>query len=421
MKKYSLVKIFTFYSFITFLLTGIILSIIISDHIKDSNFKNLIETTQSSIDIITENILDESDFKSIITGAKKTNVEDNLNKIMSIYMPRSIMLVNKGNEVILSSQLPNETSKSIDFNMINKISNHNKAYYISDIYDIRSNNNNNLSIKVSVFDIYLPVKYNNNYVGVLILQIPELVINSHVYMLLKAIVATISGGLLILFLLLTRIISTVSKTLEKQNVEFIKHKDEIEKAYKKLDESYRSTVYALSTAVDARDSYTSGHSQRVAIVSILIGKTLELSEEELMKLEYAALFHDVGKIGIPDSILLKDGKLTENEYEIIKIHPEMGVNILSSIDFLADVLPIIKHHHENFIGNGYPDQLKGEDIPLGARIIAIADTYDAMTSNRPYRKKISHDAAVEEIVRCKGYQFDNTIVVAFLEIEQFLK
>lgn len=140
-----------------------------------------------------------------------------------------------------------------------------------------------------------------------------------------------------------------------------------------------------------------------------------------MKLEYAALFHDVGKIGIPDSILLKDGKLTENEYEIIKIHPEMGVNILSSIDFLADVLPIIKHHHENFIGTGYPDQLKGEDIPLGARIIAIADTYDAMTSNRPYRKKISHDAAVEEIVRCKGYQFDNTIVVAFLEIEQFLK
>lgn len=113
--------------------------------------------------------------------------------------------------------------------------------------------------------------------------------------------------------------------------------------------------------------------------------------------------------------------MTEKEYEIIKKHPEMGVNILSSIDFLEGVLPIIKHHHEKFIGNGYPDQLKGEDIPFGARIIAVADTYDAMTSDRPYRRKLSHDAAVEEIVRCKGFQFDNIIVDAFMEIVQFIK
>lgn len=419
MKKYSLVKTFTYYSFITFIFTGIVLSIIISAHIKDANFKNLIEATQSSIDIITENILDESDFKSIITGTKKTNVEDNLNKIMSVYMPSSIILINKGNEVILSNQSPNEISKSIDFNIINDILKSDKAYYISDIYNVKWSNN--LSRKASVFDIYFPVAYQNNNVGVLILQIPEVVIHSHVYMLLKAIVVTISGGLLILFLLLLRIIYTASKTLIKQNIELGKHKEETEKAYKKIDESYRNTIYALSNAVDARDSYTAGHSERVTRVSILIGKALKLSEEELKRLEYAALFHDIGKIGIPDNILLKNSKLTEKEYEIIKKHPEMGVNILSSIDFLEGVLPIIKHHHEKFIGNGYPDQLKGEDIPFGARIIAIADTYDAMTSDRPYRRKLSHDAAVEEIMRCKGFQFDNIIVDAFMEIVQFIK
>lgn len=136
----------------------------------------------------------------------------------------------------------------------------------------------------------------------------------------------------------------------KQNTELSKQKIEIETSYKKLNDSYRNTIFALSNAVDARDPYTAGHSARVTKISMLLGKTLDLKEKELGNLEYAALFHDIGKIGIPDCILLKNGKLTDEEFEIIKKHPEMGVHILKSIDFLTEGLPIIKHHHEKFMG-----------------------------------------------------------------------
>ena len=272
-----------------------------------------------------------------------------------------------------------------------------------------------------MFDIYVPIKYQNKIVGVLILQVPDVVISSHVNMLLQAIVLTLSGGLLILFLLLIKILYTASKTLLKQNTELSKQKIEIEASYKKLNDSYKNTIFALSNAVDARDPYTAGHSARVTKISMLLGKTLDLPEEKLGNLEYAALFHDIGKIGIPDYILLKNSKLTDEEFEIIKKHPEMGVRILKSIDFLTEGLPIIKHHHEKFMGKGYPDDINGEDIPLGARIIAIADTYDAITSDRPYRKGLSHETAVEEILRNKGLQFDDKMVDAFMQIEQSIK
>lgn len=193
---------------------------------------------------------------------------------------------------------------------------------------------------------------------------------------------------------------------------------EIEMAYKKLNNSYKNTVFALSKAVDGRDSYTAGHSERVTRISMLIGTALKLPEEDLTILEYAAFFHDIGKIGIPDYILLKNGKLSDEEYEIIKKHPDMGVNILKTIDFLEEVLPIIKHHHEKYMSNGYPDNINGEDIPLGARIIAIADTYDAMTSDRPYRNRLSHETAVEEILQFRGTQLDDRLVDAFTDIEQ---
>ena len=195
------------------------------------------------------------------------------------------------------------------------------------------------------------------------LQIPEVVIKSHVDMLLKEIILTMSGGLLVLFLLLIRILYSASKTLRNQNNELINQKAEIETAYKQLSDSYRNTISALSNAVDARDAYTAGHSERVTKISLLIGENLGLSADEMKKLEYAALFHDIGKIGIPDHILLKNSKLTDEEFAIIQKHPEMGVNILKSIEFLDDILPIIMHHHERYIGNGYPDKLSGERIP----------------------------------------------------------
>lgn len=186
--------------------------------------------------------------------------------------------------------------------------------------------------------------------------------------------------------------------------------------YHNIRSLYQSTLKVLANALDAKDSYTHGHSQRVAEYSVAIASELGMLSKEKDDLEFAALLHDIGKIGIRDNILCKPGKLTDEEFKIIQLHPVMSAEILAPIDFLADKIPIVKHHHERYDGKGYPSKLKGEEIPLGARIICVADTFDAMTSNRSYRKGLPAETALEELKRCCGTQFDPAIVQAFLSV-----
>lgn len=189
-------------------------------------------------------------------------------------------------------------------------------------------------------------------------------------------------------------------------------------ALNNLADSYQATLRALSAALDARDSETEGHSQRVTKLALAIGAALELSSEELINLERGALLHDVGKIGVPDHILLKSGPLNKAEREWMNRHPQLGYDMLKEISFLQDALPVVLHHQERWDGSGYPEGLRGEQIPLGARIFAVADTYDAMTSTRPYRRALSHEEALTEIRQCSGTQFDPRIVEAFLSLFQ---
>ena len=167
---------------------------------------------------------------------------------------------------------------------------------------------------------------------------------------------------------------------------------------------------------EAIDSYTKGHSDRVSEYAVLIGKKLGLSDEDINTLRVGGLFHDIGKIGVPDSILSKDSKLTDDEYSEIKKHPTIGADILSNDTIFSNVLPVVKYHHERYDGNGYPENLKAEDIPYLARITAIADSYDAMTSKRTYRDSLSLDVVKAEIERCKGSQFDPNYADVFLDI-----
>ena len=182
------------------------------------------------------------------------------------------------------------------------------------------------------------------------------------------------------------------------------------------ESAYDSTLRALSVALDVRDRELEGHSQRVARYMELMARELRLAKVDLPTIRRGALLHDLGKIGMPDEILRKAGELESSEWTIMKRHPAYGARILAGIPFLSGAAEIVRHHHEHFDGSGYPDGLAGEEIPLGARIFALADAFDAMTSDRPYRKAMSLADALKEIERCSGGQFDPAIATAFLNI-----
>ncbi|MBI5375280.1 MAG: response regulator [Candidatus Schekmanbacteria bacterium] len=183
-----------------------------------------------------------------------------------------------------------------------------------------------------------------------------------------------------------------------------------------MEELFIGTVKSLSYAIDAKSSWTSGHSERVTKYSIDVGKDMGLSEAELKDLELAAILHDVGKIGTYESILDKPTKLTDEEMNMIKQHPGKGADILSSLKQLKNIIPAVKHHHESYDGKGYPEGLKGEDIPLFARILAVADSVDAMSSDRPYRKGKAMEEVYSELKRCSETQFDPVVVTSFLNV-----
>lgn len=188
--------------------------------------------------------------------------------------------------------------------------------------------------------------------------------------------------------------------------------------YHNLLNVYLETIRALAAAIDAKDSYTHGHSRRVTDLSVSLALAMNLPRIDVDTIRHAALLHDVGKIGISEQILLKPGRLTDEEFETIKSHPMIGAGILNSIEFLKNVCMIIEHHHERYDGKGYPSNLKGDEIPIGARIIMVADSFDAITSCRPYRKPLTFDEAMAEIGRCAGSQFDPTVVAAFVRLRE---
>ncbi len=206
---------------------------------------------------------------------------------------------------------------------------------------------------------------------------------------------------------LTRSFNEMSKVIMSQ-------KKHLEDNARNLEESYISTIKILAAALDARDNYTLGHSARVARLSLLIGQRLGLSAGELKELEMACFLHDIGKIHVPDMIINKPVPLDQEETQIIKRHPEQGAEILHLAESLRKYIPVILHHHEWYNGNGYPDGLKGDEIHIYAQIVSIADTYDAMTSSRPYRKGCTRDEAAAEIMKFRGTQFNPDLTDIFL-------
>lgn len=185
-----------------------------------------------------------------------------------------------------------------------------------------------------------------------------------------------------------------------------------------LEDTYMETILTLARAVDARDAYTAQHSQKLAEWAVVTAQKLGLSDNEVQTIRWAALLHDIGKIGIPDSILRKPGPLTDEEWVVMKRHPELGAQIVAPLRKLEKITPLIRHHQEKYDGSGYPAGLKGEQIPLGARILTVVDAYGAMTDDRVYRRARTQSEAVAELKRCAGQHFDRHIVDVFNQVIQ---
>ena len=191
---------------------------------------------------------------------------------------------------------------------------------------------------------------------------------------------------------------------------------ELLESNQRIQQLFVSMLKTLANTLEAKDHYTRGHSDRVASHAVLVADQLQLTAVDISQLELAGLLHDIGKIGVRESVLHKPGKLTDPEYEHIKGHSELGERILGPIEQFATILDYVRHHHERFDGRGYPDGLIGNDLSLGAKILGVCDAYDAMTSDRPYRSPYSHEHACDEVRRCRGTQFDPTVADVFLQV-----
>lgn len=192
--------------------------------------------------------------------------------------------------------------------------------------------------------------------------------------------------------------------------------DELRKSNEKLEKAYLETIEILRYTVEAKDSYTRGHSDRVSAYSVLIGNEMGLYDKDIRTLKVGGLFHDIGKIGIPDTILLKPSKLTPQEYNEIKKHPSIGKQIISNASIFRDIVPMVFSHHERYDGAGYPMGLEGKNIPFLARVVAVADAFDAMTSRRSYRDELDLEYVKNTIIKGRGKQFDPEVTDAFLNI-----
>jgi putative nucleotidyltransferase with HDIG domain len=213
-------------------------------------------------------------------------------------------------------------------------------------------------------------------------------------------------------------IADLSSSFNRMSASIESAMTDLKKAARENHELFINSVRALAAAIDAKDPYTRGHSERVARYAVSIARAMELPPEEVRKVRLSALLHDVGKIGIDDRILRKPTALTDEEFEVMKQHPSKGAAIMSAIPQLADVVPGMKHHHEKWEGGGYPDGLKGEEIPLLARIVSVADTFDAMTTTRPYQKAMEITYVVNRIQSLAGTRFDRRVTDVLLKAHQ---
>jgi len=263
----------------------------------------------------------------------------------------------------------------------------------------------------NLFEVYAPIENANNtrVIGAYEIYADPRALDRLIGSRRTTLWLLVGGVFLALWAALVLLVRGASRTLRRQNATLIE-------SNRLLEESALEAVESLNATVDAKDPYTAGHSQRVRRIAVAIGEELGLDAESLDVLRFAGLFHDIGKIGVPDAILTKPARLTELEFEIVKRHPEDGARIVGRLQRMHATVPAILHHHERWDGNGYPHRLAGNEIPLEASIVGLADAVDAMTTDRPYSSARTLDEATGEVILNSGTQFAPAVVDAFVAL-----
>jgi putative nucleotidyltransferase with HDIG domain len=264
-----------------------------------------------------------------------------------------------------------------------------------------------------LFEVYAPITAGRRVIGAYEIYANPRALSRLIGARRTMLWFAVGGVFLALWAALALLVRGASRTLRRQNQKLRARTLRLVESNRLLEESALEAVESLNATVDAKDPYTAGHSQRVQRIAVALGEELGLERERLDVLRFAGLFHDIGKIGVPDAILTKPDRLTELEFEIVKRHPEDGARIVGRLHSLHAAVPAILHHHERWDGQGYPHRLRGEAIPLEAAIVGLADALDAMTTDRPYSSARTLEDATDEIGRCRGTQFAPAVVDAF--------
>jgi putative nucleotidyltransferase with HDIG domain len=226
----------------------------------------------------------------------------------------------------------------------------------------------------------------------------------------------VAAVFLLLYAALALLVRGASRTLHRQASTLRSRSHDLLESYRRLEESALEAIASLNATVDAKDSYTAGHSARVQAIAVAVAEELGLARDRLDAVRFGGLFHDIGKIAVPDSILSKPGALTDEEYDVIKRHPVDGADIVARFGRLREAVPLIRHHHERWDGRGYPDRLAGDGIPVEACVVGLADAWDAMTTERPYHRALTLDEAAAEVRAGRGTQFAPAVVDAFFAV-----
>lgn len=409
MTKLSLTKKFTVFLFSLIFSLGVLLNFGIAKIIESHTLKLIASVTGNYV----HDILRSSISSDIFTRPLKPEDHRYLDQVLSrdafVHSLISIEMWDKDGKLVYSHSKQGAENRFSNENGLKQAMQGKMFIEVTNSNDEEHKGNNSKPLKL--INIYSPILGHNSdkVLGTYEIHWDFSDVTDSIRHAYKYIWLMLSLTFTLIYLSLYAAIKSTSKTLDNQF-------KAIKTLSGRLKQTLEEKLSTLIAALDAKDNYTAGHSLRVADYSLKIGRAIGMQKDKLKLLEQAALLHDIGKIGVPEQVLNKPGFLTDEEFSIIKQHPSTGAYIVQQSTMLSSMGEIIRHHHERYDGQGYPDGLKGEEIPLESRIMAVADTFDAMTTDRPYRAGVPIDKALEIMNEVRGSQLDAKLVERFIEI-----